>query len=297
MSSSMWAWRVVVPALALSVCLVILWQSTRGETPRAPNQGVALPDGPRTRLIAEGRVTARPGSLVTLGTEAGGTVARLIAREKAKVKVGDVLVELRSEILQADLAEAEARLVEADAELGYARREFEKRSKSATDASKFQTDLESNRRDFEVALARRKVTMAVVERCRLMLGRSKVASPIDGVVIACFVQGGETVASGSPLVTVCDLSRLRIEAEVDAFDVPEVAVGDDVLIKAEGYGKILWNGKVEEIPDQVADRSVAQKDPGRPTDTRVFRVKIAPTESLSLRLGQPVELEIRPRPR
>ncbi len=47
--------------------------------------------------------------------------------------------------------------------------------------------------------------------------------------------------------------------------------------------------------DRVATRSLIPDDPGRPSDTRVLRVKVGLTRSLPLKLGQQVELEIHPR--
>src|SRR5206468_698504 len=95
--------------------------------------------------------------------------------------------------------------------------------------------------------------------------------------------------------TVCDLSRVRVEAEVDEFDASRIAPGDEVAITAEGYRDAAWRGTVEEIPDRIAERTVRPDDPGRPSDTRVLLVKVALATPTPLKLGQKVELEIRPR--
>ena len=51
-------------------------------------------------------------------------------------------------------------------------------------------------------------------------------------------------------------------------------------------------GEVEEIADAVVPRQLRPEDPGRPSDTRVLRVKVAFREPSSLKLGQRVELAI-----
>jgi RND family efflux transporter MFP subunit len=246
------------------------------------------------RVVAEGRIVARPGAEVTVGGEVDGPILKLLAREKARVRKGDILVEFRPDDLQLALAEAEARLSEADADLSYNRGEYDRKVRATTGATQFVADLYSSRRDLEVALARHKAANASVSRARSALARARVASPIEGVVITTFVEPGQVVDSGARLVTVCDLSRLRIEAEVDEFDVARISEGDEVVIKAEGYG-VSWRGKVEEIPDRVAARTLRPDDPGRPTDTRVLLVKIGQTSPITLKLGQQVEVEIYPR--
>jgi HlyD family secretion protein len=298
MSSSMWAWRVILPGLGLVACSLVLWQSSRAETPRPTTGPVpSQSDESRGRVIAEGRIVARPGAEVTLGYEAGGTVLAVLALEKAKVRKGDVLVEFRPDDLRFALADAEAKLAEADADLSFNQGEFQRKNRASTGAAQSQADLHGSRRDVEVAVARRKGAEVAVGRARSALARAKVTSPIDGVVIAIDVEPGEIATPASRLATICDLSRLRIEAEVDEFDVARIAEGDVVVIKAEGYDDASWRGSVEEIPNRVAVRTLRPDDPGRPSDTRVLLVKISLDQPVPLKLGQQVEVEIQPHPR
>ncbi len=303
MSPTMWTWRVIVPGLGLAASLLVFYDSTRAKSPLArPIEGLSKANGPapgrpdRPRVVAEGRVAPRPGAEVTLGSETGGTVIGVPAPEKARVKKGDLLVEFLADEPRAALAEAEAKLAEADADLAFGIREFQRRAGSPTKADLFPAKADGARRDSEVAAARRAAALAAVQRCRSALARTRVTAPIDGVVLACFARLGEVAPPWSRLVTVCDLSRFRVEAEVDEFDAARIAPGDEVAITAEGHRGPPWKGTVEEVPDRVAERSVRPEDPGRPTDTRVLLVKVAIKGTLPLKLGQRVEVEIRPRP-
>ena len=113
---------------------------------------------------------------------------------------------------------------------------------------------------------------------------------------------GETVNLGTPLLRIVDLTRLRIEAEVDAFDIPRCEPGCPVTITAQGYTGQSWRGTVEEIADSLIPRRIRPEDPGRPTDTRVLPVRIVFQQPIPLKLGQRVEVKIveatdaRPRP-
>jgi RND family efflux transporter MFP subunit len=294
----MWWWRVLVPAAGVAVSLAVLGASLRpdepGQTPGAgtATEGEAVAPRP-ARVLAEGRVAARPGAEITIGTEAGGLITRVAVRETSKVRKGDVLVELQPDLKQAALAEAEAQLAEADAELAFARGEYQRLARGAADSPQFAAQSNAARRDFAVAEARRREAAAVISAARADLARTRLVAPIDGVVTACFARPGEVAPPGARLVTVTDLARLRIEAEVDEFDAPRVAVGAAVTVTAEGFDDESWTGSVEEIPDRVASRTLRPDDPGRPTDTGVLLVKIALDRPTPLKLGQQVEVTIR----
>lgn len=300
MSFSMWMWRVVLPGLGLGIAGVILWQSwqlgqSRGAYPESATEADSLSQrrAARSRIVAEGRVVVRPGADILIGTEDGGTIARVLVEEKSQVHKGDTLVEFRSAAQDAALAEAKAKLTQAEAEHTYQHRQMNRTLKSDTSSKGYQAELDAGHRNLETAIAERRAAIAIVKRCEAALARTRLTSPIDGSVLARFVHPGETVAAGARLVEVADLSQLRVEAEVDEFDIGRLAVGAEAVISAEGAGDKTWRGRVDEIPDRVVERDTRPEDPGRPSDSRVLRVKIALEERVPLKLGQRVEVEIR----
>jgi multidrug efflux pump subunit AcrA (membrane-fusion protein) len=134
--------------------------------------------------------------------------------------------------------------------------------------------------------------MATRDRFDALIAKTRILAPISGVVTARYVHPGETIEPGARIVTIADLDRLRIEAEVDEFDTAQVTLGAAVAITAEGYGQTVWPGRVEEIPDSVVGRRLRPEDPGRPIDSRVLPVKIVPRGTTPLKLGQRVEVAI-----
>ena len=85
---------------------------------------------------------------------------------------------------------------------------------------------------------------------------------------------------------------MRVEAQVDEYDIDRMKVGEPVIITAEGYEGREWVGSVESIPDAVVPRQLRPEDPARPSDTRVLLVKIALPRGAPFKLGQRVELRI-----
>jgi multidrug efflux pump subunit AcrA (membrane-fusion protein) len=125
-----------------------------------------------------------------------------------------------------------------------------------------------------------------------LIAKTCITSPIDGVITARFAHPGETVDAATRLVTVADLKRVRVEAEVDEYDISGMTLGARVKFTAEGFAHAAWRGKVEEIPDVVVGRRLRPEDPSRPADTRILLVKIALLEPTPLKLGQRIEVGI-----
>jgi multidrug efflux pump subunit AcrA (membrane-fusion protein) len=151
---------------------------------------------------------------------------------------------------------------------------------------------DARRESLSAAIARRDAARAAIDRLEAESAKYRIVAPIDGVIIEHLAEPGETVGAASPLMTIVDLSRLRVEAEIDEFDIEAVTLGCPATITAEGYPARRFRGEVEEIADVVVPRRLRPEDPGRPSDTRVLRVKIAFREPCTLKLGQRVEIGI-----
>jgi RND family efflux transporter MFP subunit len=286
--------RILWPTIGL-VILIATGAQVRammrsGATTPAPAQQLAAAHVPR--VSAEGRVVTYPGAEVIVGADAAGIVERLVVQEKDRVRKGDLLAVLRADDARAELAQSRAKVGEADADI----RLFD--AEAARMKKLFQEDIgtkeawEKSERDLDAARARRGSSVAEVERLAALLEKTRVLAPIDGVVIARNVHPGEHIAAGDTLVTIADLTKTRVEAEVDEFDSARVALGNDVVVTAEGFDGKSWRGTIEEIPDSVVSRRLKPQDPSKPIDTRVLLVKVALAEATPLKLGQRVEVQV-----
>jgi RND family efflux transporter MFP subunit len=286
------SWWLALSGLALAGSAV--WQSgklsewTKSSPPEARRPAL----GPPTRVVAEGRVVAYPGAEVVVGTEMGGRIIALPVQEKSVVRRGDLIAELNVDDLRASRAEAVARAAEAGADIRYYEREARREQALITRKAGTYEALDGQRRALESAVARLAGAQATRDRFDALIAKARIVSPIDGVVTARDTHPGETVDASTKLVRIADLSRLRIEAEVDEFDTPRVALGARVVITAEGEGERSWPGVVEEVPDSVVPRRLRPEDPGRPIDSRVLPVKVAFASPTPLKLGQRVEVAI-----
>lgn len=281
--------KLILPALGLVLAGATVWQLRHREavagTPPTPAGPVA------ERVHAEARVATARGAQVVVGTERGGRLVRLVVDETATVKKGDLIAELDADEDNAAIAEARARVAQTEADLRFAESQLVRAQRLHDDAVTAADTVERAVHDRDVAVAQRDLAKATVRRLGVNLARTKIYAPLDGVILVAHAREGEIVLPGAPVATVVDLSRVRLEAEIDEFDVNRVHVGDEVRISAEGVSG-SFRGRVEEIPSAVSRRGLRPQDPGHPTDSAVLMVRIVPLEPTPLKLGQRAEVDI-----
>jgi RND family efflux transporter MFP subunit len=223
----------------------------------------------------------------------GGIVRRVLVYEKDVVKRGDLLATIDDSEMRASLSEAEARVAEAEADV----RLFDAEANRARDLWRKEVgslqDVERRQRDLDAARSRVATARAETARLRAVLAKTRIVAPIDGGVVRRNVDPGEAIEARRPVATIADVSRLRVEAEVDEFDAARIRMGAPVTVTAEGYAGQRWNGLVEEIPDTVEPRRLIAQDPSRATDAAVLLVKIAFSSPTPLKLGQRVDVAVR----
>lgn len=108
------------------------------------------------------------------------------------------------------------------------------------------------------------------------LNRSRIRAPKDGTVLDVNVKIGETVGpqAPQPLIMIGDLSSLRIKAELDARDVAEVRVGQEVLVRADAFDGKDFKGKVKSIGHVLKPARLGGLGTQRPANSRVLEVMV-----------------------
>jgi HlyD family secretion protein len=280
--------RIIFPLIGVLIVAATVAQvkATRAPQPRA----VERPQP--QRITVEGRLVTYPGYEVTVGSDAAGTVERVLVNEKDTVRKGDVLAIVRADDTRAAAAEARARVSEAEADIRLFALQSERAKTLWRDDIGSKEAWEKSERDLDAARARRESAIAEVRRLEALLAKTQIVAPIDGTVTSRIVHPGEAIVSGAPVVTLANLAKTRIEAEVDEYDTSRVAIGAKAFITAEGFDGQQWRGTVEEIPDAVTNRRLKPQDTSKPIDTRVLLVKVALDEATPLKLGQRVEVAI-----
>jgi len=169
----------------------------------------------------------------TLSSRIQGTIDKLLVREGTKVSKGQLLIQLDSRDLQADLARANAEVDNAKAHLDRMNQLY------AQDAVSKQ-EMENATRAYRVAEASRRAVEA-------QLSYTMVRAPFEGVITEKKVEAGELASPGQPLLKMEDPLHLRLEATVAEGDLKSVSRGDKIPVVIDALGGQALTGLVSQI--------------------------------------------------
>jgi multidrug efflux pump subunit AcrA (membrane-fusion protein) len=97
------------------------------------------------------------------------------------------------------------------------------------------------------ATARIDQAVASLARARVTLADTRIAAPMDGVVVAKRVEVGNVAAPGATLLTV-EEPRYRLEASVSESDIAKVRTGQRAVASIDVLGRDLEGTVVEVVP-------------------------------------------------
>jgi len=115
-------------------------------------------------------------------------------------------------------------------------------------------DLAQKQFDLKVAEGAMNAAKGDTENANAVLSYTKITSPIDGVVTDRPNYPGETPATGTPVITVMDLSQIVARAHVAQMEAASLKVGNPATITIPGQ-PIVVKGKVSLVSPAVDPNS------------------------------------------
>ena len=183
------------------------------------------------------------GEVLFLGAEVGDFVDKGFMLAQIDQRTANNIVDQT----KSDLEAANVRLVNAESQYD---RGIELHKQSSISDKDFE-DIKENYAQAKSTLVRNEVSY---ENAKISLDDTEVKSPIDGTVISRPVEVGQVISSptsafgeGSILMTMADLSKVRVRALVDEIDVGKVELGQSVSIKVAAYRDQEFIGTVSKI--------------------------------------------------
>jgi RND family efflux transporter MFP subunit len=201
------------------------------------------------------QVLAANGSLaawreVQVGTEASGQrIERVAVDIGQRVKKGQLLAQLASASLNAELAASQASLLEAQASAQDAAATARRlKSLAGTEAVSAQQVEQAQAAD-AAARARVAALQARVKADELRLSYTRVVAPVDGVVATKEAVEGALPQPGQTLFTLIRDGRLEWRAEVPGADLGSVVTGQKVRVTPAGGAAV--DGRVRLVAPTV----------------------------------------------
>ncbi|MCH9058430.1 MAG: efflux RND transporter periplasmic adaptor subunit [Planctomycetes bacterium] len=229
---------------------------------------VIVTEAQRGELV---RVVSAPGMVeprtsVNVSARVSSTIMALPFREGDEVLVGDVLVRLDAEQLQARLAAArsrlkaeEARLTGSQASLVLAGLDYNRivELHSTGDVSRAEMDRAKAQHaqaqsGVAAGQANIEMTQAEIDERRKDLQNAVISATMNGTITRLNLEVGEQVLgtlqnAGTVIMQIADLSEMLVKARIDETNVALVEPGQTVDIYLTAYPDRVFKGLVERI--------------------------------------------------
>lgn len=216
------------------------------------------------KVSGPGKVSAR--TTVQISSSLLGRIVKLGVDEGDVVGQGEFLLRLDDVWYSSQVDQARARLERVKTELATAERE------SSDIEEQFARGLVSEKeRDDIRAVATTYRQMYRESEAALMaaedqLGKTVFHSPISGVVTMLNVEEGENVVTGTMnqpgtvIMTICDLSYMEVEVEIDETDIVDVAFGQRAEVDIEALSDTTLIGHVTEVGNSGITRMAGTQE-------------------------------------
>ncbi|MBP2636655.1 MAG: macA 1 [Firmicutes bacterium] len=181
--------------------------------------------------------TIKAVNSVDISSKMTAHIKEIKVKENEQVTAGQVLVILEDTALQAQVTQAKEKLDNAAIK-------YQRTSRLSTIGGSSKETLDNASMDYNIAKANYDEVMS-------KLDDTVIVAPMSGSVIGKPLSAGELVAQGvnnpTVIMTVADMSRMQIEANVDQTDIGKIALGQKVTFTVDAYPGKEFSGVVTTI--------------------------------------------------
>ncbi len=258
----------------------------------------------KSSILASGTLAFR--EQVQLRSEVIGQVTELHVEETDQVKKGDMVITLDPKTYQAQVEQAEARVriqriaIERQHLLIKTLTDRFKRqkimfAKNLVDEDSYEaveSELELSKVDLRSLQESLAQASAALDQSEELLSKTRIRSPIDGVVIQVDIKVGETVMAGttnipgSTMMVIADPSETLTEVQVDEADIAKVSEGQRADIFAAAYPDTPLTGTIQSIA------SVARRSGGQASLSFLVKILLDDQDDMVIRPGMSVRADI-----
>jgi RND family efflux transporter MFP subunit len=242
MASHLWkknGWRPLEGLSALAAVAALMLS--------APGLAQEKPKGPPPPLVAVAEVKAGKVSpqaefigtvhyveVSDVAAEVAGIVEAVKIEDGQRVKAGQPLVELRTDLQAKRLEAARSSHQQVLAELEVARIEFGRKEKLFEKGSISEQSFDDNRFRARALERRAHALNAEVERLELEIRKAVIRAPFDGIVIKRSVDRGEWLAEGKTVAVLGRDDVIDVMVEVPESFIRQVRSVGQVRVRIDG---------------------------------------------------------------
>ncbi|MCX7305449.1 MAG: efflux RND transporter periplasmic adaptor subunit [Hyphomicrobiales bacterium] len=256
-------WLYALVAIAIAAVGLGYWQFGRSTTEVSYVTAPATTGDITVEVSATG--TLQPLIQVDISSELSGVVRSVAVEENQIVKKGDVLAELDTTRLAAQIDGAEASVKSAEAKVMEAKTTQTETEQAFTRAEQLLKRGMTSQQALDTAIAARDravanvaiadanlaISEAALKQQDADLVKSTIYAPIDGIVLTRSVNPGQTVASSmqAPVLFVlaANLENMELEAAIDEADIGGVKAGQTARFTVDAFPERNFDAEIRDI--------------------------------------------------
>ena len=194
-------------------------------------------------VTAAGTVT--PQRRVTVSAEVGARVLSTGAGEGSAVRAGDLLVRLDDREIRLQIQEASSSVSREQVDL--AKSDFERKERLFADGAVTRSALDQAKNNHLGLDAAYRTAQARIAQLRERATKTRVTSPLTGVIAQLVVEPGEFVGPGTPLAVIENMEEVLVVVEVADRDVVLLRSLQVVEATTDAYSGRIFQGVIERV--------------------------------------------------
>ncbi len=243
--------KVIISVVVISVVIGVVWMNIVKDRSKSTNVRVKSVVRERIEHAVSASGKIQPITEVKISAEVSARIEKVFVDDGDSVRVGDLLIQLDPTQLKEVLAQYRASLQSKKFQLKKAKSDFERTQTLHDEKLVSDTELESVQAQYELQVASVKQSESSVRKAEDELSKTRIVSPIDGVVTSLSKEEGEVVVGGMfqsmEILRVANLSMMEVLVDVDETDVVDVSLSDSVKIEIDAFPDRTFLGKVTEV--------------------------------------------------
>ena len=201
---------------------------------------------------------------VDVGAQASGKITKLYVKLGQEIKKGEMIADIDSTTQINTLNTKKAALVSYQAQLKAKKTAYDVALSSYNRLSKLymqkatsldsvntaKSTLDNAKAEMEAIEANIKQAEIEVNTAETNVGYTKITAPMDGTVISVPVSEGQTVNANQTtptIVTIADLSKMKIKPEISEGDITKVKAGQEVSFTILSDSQTVYHSVIDSV--------------------------------------------------
>lgn len=201
---------------------------------------------------------------VDVGAQVSGKITKLYVKLGQEIKKGEMIADIDSTTQINTLNTKKAALVSYQAQLKAKKTAYDVALSSYNRLSKLYTQkatsldslntakstLDNAKAEMEAIEANIKQAEIEVNTAETNVGYTKITAPMDGTVVSVPVSEGQTVNANQTtptIVTIADLSKMKIKPEISEGDITKVKAGQEVSFTILSDSQTVYHSVIDSV--------------------------------------------------